>query len=130
MAPHKKAGHSIRVVSDLPTGQLAQLCKEAAEQSKVALDAEETGRLAFSVRGLVMSSKNRLLDFEVRLSTSQDKQIVTSHILNYRTIQSTVLFIPVGAKRMTGYPVYAKFMQRLGELVEHLDAGAEVVVVE
>jgi hypothetical protein len=127
--PHKKASRSIEVFSDLPADQLAELSKAAADQCKIRLDDIQPGRLIFSVRALFRPNQNCLMTFAVQLATSDGERVVTSHILNYRTTQATVLFfIPFGPRSMPALPAYEKFMERFRELAEHADPDADVVM--
>jgi hypothetical protein len=127
--PHKKAGRAIQVTSTLPAEQLAAICKDAADQSKLRLDQANPGQLVFSVRGAI-SSKIHLMTIEVRLASSDGAQVMTSRILRYKTNQSTFLLIPTGPKRMMALSVYEKFMQRFAELSRHADPQATVAITE
>jgi hypothetical protein len=128
---HKNAGRAIEVVSTLPADQLADICKDAAEQCKIRLDEAKSGQLVFSIRGLVRPSKNRLMVFEVRLSSNGGRQVMRSHIMSYRTSQQKVLFfIPMEPRKLVGLSVYDKFMERLGELARHADPGATTAVTD
>ncbi|HYM55953.1 MAG TPA: hypothetical protein VES97_11360 [Solirubrobacteraceae bacterium] len=126
--PHKKANRAIQVTSALPADQLAGLCKDAADQCKIRLDDAQPGRLLFSVRGAIAPTKIHLMTFEVCLSSSDDRQVMASRILKYKTTQPTYLFIPVGPKRMVALSVYEKFMQRFSELTRHADPDASVMI--
>lgn len=127
--PHKNALRAIEVVSTLPADQLAAICKDAAEQCKIRLDGTKSGRLVFSVRGMVRPSKNRLMIFEVRSSGNGDTQIMRSRILSYRTSQQKFLFfIPMEPRKLVGLSVYDKFMERFRELARHADPEASVTV--
>jgi hypothetical protein len=127
--PHKNALRSIEVVSALPADQLAAICKDAAEQCKIRLEANKPGQLVFSVRGLVRPEKNRLMIFEVRSSGNGDKQIMRSRIKSYRTSQAKYLgLIPMEPRKLVGLPSYDKFIERLGELACHADPSASVTV--
>lgn len=127
--PHKNALRAIDVVSALPADELADICKAAAEQCKIRLEADKPGQLVFSVRGLVRPEKNRLMIFEVRLSGHGDKQVMRSRIKSYRTSQAKYLgLIPMEPRKLVGLSVYDKFMERLGELVRHADPGATMVI--
>lgn len=128
--PHKYAGRAIEVVSALPADQLADICKDAADQCKIRLDDAKSGQLVFSVRGLVRPEKNRLMIFEVLLSGNGDKQVMTSRIMSYRTSQQKVLFlIPMEPRKLVGLSIYDKFMERFGELARHADPAASVTVM-
>lgn len=126
--PHKKAGTAIQIASVLPADRLAGICKGAADEGKIRLDDAQSGRLLFSVRGAVAPTKIHLMAFEVCLSSSDGRQIMTSRILKYKTTQSTYLFIPVSPKRMVGLSAYEKFMQRFGEQVQRADPDASITI--
>jgi hypothetical protein len=129
--PHKNAGRAIEVTSALPADQLAAICKDAADQCKIRLDAAKPGQLIFSVRGLVRPSKNRMMIFEVRLSGNGDKQVMRSRIMSYRTSQQRALFlIPMEPRKLVGLAAYDKFMERFGELTRHADPSASVTVTD
>ena len=127
--PHKNALRSIEVISALPADQLAAICKDAAEECKIRLEAAKAGQLVFSVRGLVRPEKNRLMIFEVRLSGKGDKQVMRSRIKSYRTSQAKYLgLIPMEPRKLVGLPSYDKFIERFGELARHVDPAAAVTV--
>lgn len=127
--PHKNAGRTIEAVSVLSADQLADICKDAADQCKIRLEAAKSGQLVFSVRGLVRPEKNRLMIFEVRLSGNGDKQVMRSRITSYRTSQQKYLgLIPMEPRRLVGLPSYDKFIARFGELARHADPAAAVTV--
>ncbi len=129
--PHKNALRAIEVVSALPADGLADICKAAAEQCKIRLEADSSGQLVFSVRGLVRPEKNRLMIFEVRLSGDGDKRVMRSRIKSYRTSQAKYLgLIPMEPRKLVGLPSYDKFMERLGELARHADSSANVTVTD
>jgi hypothetical protein len=127
--PHKNALRAIEVVSALPADQLAAICKDAADQCKIRLEAAKSGQLVFSVRGLVRPEKNRLMIFEVRLSGNGDKQVMRSRIKSYRTRQAKYLgLIPMEPRKLVGLPSYDKFIESFGELVRHADPEASATV--
>lgn len=127
--PHKKAERTVEIVSDLPADQLAAICKEAADQCKLQLDKATPGQLVFSFRSLILPSKNYLLVFEVRLSHQDDRHVMRSGILRYKTRQQKFLaIIPTEPKRLVGLSGYEKFMRRFGELVRQADAQADVSI--
>jgi hypothetical protein len=128
--PHKYAGRSIEVASALPADKLASLCKEAADQSKLRLDSAQPGELVFSIRAALFPER-RLMSIAVRLSTDGDKQVMRTHITNYRTTQrrTYVLFVipvPTEPKQLVGIKTYEKFLHRFGELVLHIDPEADI----
>jgi hypothetical protein len=129
--PHKSALRAIEVVSALPADQLVAICKDAADQCKIRLEAENSGQLVFSIRGLVRPEKNRLMIFEVRLSGNGDQQVMRSRIKSYRTSQAKYLgLIPMEPRKLVGLSVYDKFIERLGELVRSADSSARVTVTD
>ena len=100
--PHKYAGRSMEVASALSAEKLADLCKEAADQSKLRLDAARPGELIFSIRA-ALSSKRRLMSIAVRLSADGDKQVMQTRITDYRTLQHKtyllfVIPVPTGPR--------------------------------
>jgi hypothetical protein len=128
--PHKYAGRSIEVASVLSADRLASLCKEAADQQKLKLDAAQPGELTFSIRAALFPER-RLMSIAVRLSTDGDKQVIRTRITNYRTMQSKtyllfVIPVPTGPKKLVGIKSYEKFLHRFGELVLHSDPEADI----
>lgn len=127
--PHGKAARSVEVVSRSSADQLASLAKQAADETKLRLDQVVQGRLVFSVRPALFASKRRLLVFELRLSRRGDHYIMRSQITSYRTSQMKFMgLIPMGPRHLVGLPAYERFIRRLAELVEAVDAAAAVSV--
>ncbi len=129
--PHKNAGRSIEVVSGLPVEQLVNLCQDAAAQCKLRREGVKPGQLVFSVRGLVRPEKNKLMTFEVRLSSNGDKLTMKSRIVSYKTSQTKYLgLIPMEPRKLVGLPSYDNFMRRFEELILHSDPRAKVTIDE
>jgi hypothetical protein len=132
--PHKYAGRSIEVASVLPADKLADLCKEAADQSKLRLDSAKPGELTFSVRAALFPER-RLMSIAVRLSDDGDRRVMRSCITNYRTLQHKtyllfVIPVPTGPKQLVGLKTYSNFIRHFGELVQHADPAADVTTYD
>jgi hypothetical protein len=127
--PHSKAARSVEVVSSSSAEQLANLAKQAADETRLHLDQVAEGRLVFSVRPPLFPAKRRLLVCELRLSQRDDAWVMRSRITSYRTSQMKFMgLIPIGPRHLVGLATYERFMRRFGELVAAADAGAAVSV--
>ena len=132
----KQAVRTIQVTSSLPADRLAGICKEAAEQCTawaahgkaiVTLVEVTTGKLRFSVRN--RHGKLEYLSFEVHIAEHDDRRVMVSRILRYKTTQRTWAYlIPFGPKTIMAFDCYEQFMRRTEELVRQADPEARVVV--
>lgn len=135
---HKHADDAIAVTSTLPPDRLAELCKQAADQSRgsirrgahqIRLEHADPGCLVFSVRDRQIGGRMEYLSFEVTLAQHDGQQRMTSRIKTYKTQQPTMAgFIPAGPKSLVGLHTYREFMQRFGDLVKDADPAATATV--
>jgi hypothetical protein len=129
--PHKKVGRSIQVASTLPAAELADLCKQAAQQSSelVRLEEAKPGMLVFTVRSRLLRGQTQFMTFEVRLASQDGKRTMTSRILRYKIRQQKLLYlVPLEPAHMLGLTSYEQFMERFGELARGADPEASVAV--
>lgn len=129
--PHKSAGRAIQITSSLPPERLADLCQQAAEESETTIRLEDTKpeKLLFSVRGRMIGERTKYMTFEVRITSEDKGQVITSRILSYRTSQQKLLFlIPMGPSHMPALSSYEKFVGHLRALA--LDADPQANIVE
>lgn len=115
----------IAATTTITSDELAAICNEAAtQQSKwIQLDEARSRELTWSVR----RHRRTYITFKVAISeVANGRRQLASRITYYKTMQSTVLFIPVFPKTMVELSSYEGFMQRLGEIIRHADPNATV----
>ncbi len=128
--PHKKAGAAMSVQTKLAGNQLQTICHDAAEASKkvgskVSVTGQTPDRMTFAVSSTLGGTQN---SFAVNILDRGDMRGMSSEILQYRTSQQSVMFVPVTPKSLQGLSLYMSFLERVVAAVKQADPQAETSV--
>jgi hypothetical protein len=131
--PHKHAGTTLELVTQLPLQEIAASCDQAAAEVHVGmlgaggvrLEEATPHRLVFGMRG--PGGLLEMMTFEVRVECKAGEQYLSTHILSYRTRQDTIGgIIPTGPKTLIGIKGFRKFNEACAQNILARDPSAEI----
>lgn len=128
--PHKKAGAAMSVQTKLAGNQLQTICHDAAEAtkklgSKITVSGQTPERMTFNVSATLDGTQN---SFAVNILDRGEMRGMSSELLQYKTSQQTVMFIPVTPKSLKGHSLYMAFLERVVAAVKQADPQAETSI--
>lgn len=137
-ASHKLAGSYLSLNTALAQDEILQMCTDIAEQvykrradkpGSIRLDHRGGLTCKFSVLG---GFKKVIMRFEITARpTAAGGCDLVSRISYFTTLQSTMLgFIPIGPKKLNGWPSYNTFMISVQDAIRAVDPAADAAIVQ
>jgi len=135
---HKYANNGVALDTALSIEDLRAICAQAATEStgdlwngshRIVEGESVDDQTQFVVQGSV-TGWNKFMTFVVMFSSSQGRTTLATEIDTYRTIQQTVMFIPVSPKKMVARHTYLQFINKVANTVRHADPTARVALSE
>lgn len=135
-AKHKNQNATFTARTTLDPARVADIAKAAAATVKnsipgqpfVQFDSERPGLLSFSVRNF--GGRGVLMTFTTTITEAGGATTAQTRIGDFKTTQSTFMFIPVGPKSLLGYGQYKRFATAFERELRVADASATGQLVE
>jgi len=132
--PHKHAGASASIKTDLDPARIAEIVEQAAKRAEtlqvmVRLEESTPGRLVYSTRNRLVGGAVEFMTFEVTMKGEGAVRTVRTRILRYKQKRQWLIVIPL-PWQMVAWSTYRKFMYGLADGVRAHDAISSANVVE
>lgn len=139
-AKHKKQYSTLRATTSLDPDRAAQIAKHVGDSvtssipggASVRFEGASPGRLDFTVRGGAHTwGSGAVMSFHMSIAADgYGRTAIVTEIGDFRTSQTTYLFIPVGPKLLEGYRTYKKFAEQFASALCQQDPQASTELVE
>ena len=135
-ASHKRAGSYIAVRTSLAVPEALKLAEEVALQV-LKRRPDKPGPIVVTQRGeksltftVVNIRRKAILRFALGVSSTEAETRLRSKITYFRTTQDKLLgIIPIGPKVLSGWQIYATFMESFELAIRDRDQAAESSIV-
>ena len=129
MAKEHKYHHSrIEIDTSLPVERALNLATQTVETQRGVRLVDAGGEAVSAAITNLLGG--RLVHFTVKARQSGGMTRISTELVQYRTSQQTVFFIPVGPKSIEGYSVYRGYMRALQQVVQAADPSARCTITE